>query len=79
MSFKTVIAKSVFERNRLARILLYAVDLGYGRKLTSSGTPRLADAATARLIFKRIADATREYGLPALDMHIDGNVATILP
>jgi poly-gamma-glutamate capsule biosynthesis protein CapA/YwtB (metallophosphatase superfamily) len=77
--FQTVIAKSVFERNRLARIVLYAVDLGYGRKLTSSGTPRLADAATARIIFKRIADATREYGLPPLDMRIDGNVATILP
>ncbi|HTU83217.1 MAG TPA: CapA family protein [Candidatus Acidoferrales bacterium] len=78
-TFQTVIARSTFERDRLARITLFAVDLGYGRKLTESGIPHLADASESQIIFRRIADATSQYGLPALDMRIDGSVATIYP
>lgn len=78
-TFQSVIAKSTFVHNRLAKITLYALDLGYGRKLTTSGIPGLADPSMARTIFARIVDATRQYGLPPLDMHVDGSVATILP
>ncbi len=78
-TFQSVIAKSTFVHNRLANITLYALDLGYGRKLTTSGIPELADPSTARTIFARIVAATRQYGLPPLDMRVDGSVATILP
>ena len=40
--FETVIAVTRWQGGRVAEVLLYPVDLGYGRKLTSSGTPRLA-------------------------------------
>jgi poly-gamma-glutamate capsule biosynthesis protein CapA/YwtB (metallophosphatase superfamily) len=78
-TFQSVIATSTFVHNRLAKITLYALDLGYGRKLTTSGIPGLADPKMARAIFARIVDATHQYGLPPLDMRVDGSVATILP
>ena len=76
-TFQSVAAQCTFEHNRLSRIALYAVDLGYGRKLTRSGIPELAPPGEARQIFDRIVAATRQFGLPALDMHVDGSVATI--
>lgn len=77
--FQTVIAQTTFSAGRLARIKLYAVDLGYGKKLSESGIPQLADSAEAAVIFKRITDATAQYGLPPLKMTIAGSVATIEP
>ncbi len=77
--FQTVIAQTVFAGGSLQRIKLYAVDLGYGKKLTESGIPKLADASEAQVIFKRIADATAQFGLPPLKMAIAGSVATIEP
>lgn len=76
-TFQSVVAQCTFQKNRLSRITLYAVDLGYGNKLTRSGIPGLASPAVARQIFARIASATREFGLPPLDMHVDGSEATI--
>lgn len=76
-TFQSVVAQCTFAHNRLSRIELYAVDLGYGRKLTRSGIPELAPPEEARQIFARIASATRQYGLPALDMHVEGSIATI--
>lgn len=76
-TFQSVVAQCTFEHNRLSKITLYAVDLGYGRKLTRSGVPDLAPPGEARQIFDRVASATREFGLPALDMHVEGSIATI--
>jgi poly-gamma-glutamate synthesis protein (capsule biosynthesis protein) len=76
-TFQSVVAQCTFEHNRLSKITLYAVDLGYGRKLTRSGVPELAPPAEAQQIFARIASATRQFGLPALDMRVDGSIATI--
>jgi poly-gamma-glutamate capsule biosynthesis protein CapA/YwtB (metallophosphatase superfamily) len=77
--FQTVIAQSTFAHGTLADIKVYAIDLGYGKRLTESGIPHLASPDEARVIFKRIADATAEYGLPPIKMAIDGSVATITP
>jgi poly-gamma-glutamate capsule biosynthesis protein CapA/YwtB (metallophosphatase superfamily) len=77
--FQTVITQATFSHGELAKLKLYAVDLGYGMKLTESGIPRLAEPAEAKVIFKRIADATAQYGLPPLKMTIDGSQATIEP
>jgi poly-gamma-glutamate capsule biosynthesis protein CapA/YwtB (metallophosphatase superfamily) len=76
-TFQSVMAQCTYEHNRLSRITLYAVDLGYGHKLTRSGVPELAPPNEAQQIFTRIAAATRQFGLPALDMHVDGSEATI--
>lgn len=76
-TFQGVVAQCTFEHDRLGRITLYALDLGYGRKLTRSGIPELAPPAEARQIFDRIASATRQFGLSPLDMHVDGSTATI--
>jgi poly-gamma-glutamate capsule biosynthesis protein CapA/YwtB (metallophosphatase superfamily) len=77
--FQTVIAQTTFASGSLENIKLYAIDLGYGKKLTESGIPHLAEPAEARVIFKRITDATSQYGLPPLKMTIDGSEATISP
>lgn len=77
--FQTVVAQTTWEQGRLAKIKLYAIDLGYGKKLSESGIPQLADAGQAQVIFKRIADATAQYGLPPLKMTITGSAATIVP
>ena len=77
--FQTIVTQSTFAHGELATLRLYAVDLGYGKKLSESGIPRLADPAQAKIIFKRITDATAQYGLPPLKMTIDGSEATIEP
>jgi poly-gamma-glutamate capsule biosynthesis protein CapA/YwtB (metallophosphatase superfamily) len=77
--FQTVIAQSTFSGGTLSRIKLTAIDLGYGKRLTESGIPQIASPEEAKLIFKRIADATAQYGLPPLKMTIEGSVATITP
>jgi poly-gamma-glutamate synthesis protein (capsule biosynthesis protein) len=77
-TFQTVLAQSIFAHNQLSSIQLYAVDLGYGRKLTESGIPRLATPEKASVIFKAIQDANQKYGLPLLNMSI-GSIATIKP
>jgi poly-gamma-glutamate capsule biosynthesis protein CapA/YwtB (metallophosphatase superfamily) len=77
--FQTIITQTIWEQKRLAKIKLYAIDLGYGKKLSESGIPQLADADQAQIIFKRIADATAQYGLPPLKMTVSGSVATIVP
>jgi poly-gamma-glutamate capsule biosynthesis protein CapA/YwtB (metallophosphatase superfamily) len=77
--FQAIIAQTTWEHGGLAKLTLYAVDLGYGKKLSESGIPRLADPAQAQAIFKRITDATMQYGLPPLKMTVAGSVATIVP
>jgi poly-gamma-glutamate synthesis protein (capsule biosynthesis protein) len=77
--FQAIITQAVFEHERLAKLKLYAVDLGYGKKLTESGIPQLATPERAKAVFQRIADATAQYGLLPLKMTVDGSVATIVP
>ena len=77
--FQAVITQVTFEHERFAKLKIYAVDLGYGKKLTESGIPRLATPEQAKAIFERIAQATAQYKLPPLKMTVDGSVATITP
>ncbi len=60
--FETVIAVSRWQGGRVAEVLLYPVDLGYGRKLTSSGTPRLASPEMAQSILERLQRISKPYG-----------------
>jgi poly-gamma-glutamate capsule biosynthesis protein CapA/YwtB (metallophosphatase superfamily) len=79
-TFRSVIAVSRFENNQLAELRLYPVEDGYGERLPLSGIPRLVtDARVAAAIFQQIEDATRRFGLPALDAGVSGNVAVVRP
>jgi poly-gamma-glutamate capsule biosynthesis protein CapA/YwtB (metallophosphatase superfamily) len=74
--FDAVIAESHFEHNQLAEIRLYPVDLGYGKKLTESGTPRLAAPEQARRILQHLEEISARHGTKII---IDGSVGVIRP
>jgi len=59
--FQTILATIRFDHGRAAEIVLQPVDLGYGRRLTESGVPRLASAAVGRAILERIQVVSRPY------------------
>ena len=40
--FQTIVAVCRWEKGKVSEVRLYPVDLGYGERLTRSGTPRLA-------------------------------------
>ncbi len=60
--FETVIAVTRWQGGRVSEIRLYPVDLGYGRRLTTSGTPRLASAEMGRSILERLQRISKSYG-----------------
>lgn len=60
--FDAVIAESRFDHGKISEILLYPVDLGYGKKLTESGLPRLAGAEQGKRILERVRDLSLKYG-----------------
>ncbi len=61
--FETVVAVSRWEGGRVSEVRLHPIDLGYGRRLTSSGTPRLASPETARSILERLQRISKPYGM----------------
>lgn len=75
-TFQTVVAVSRFEKGGLSEVRLYPVDLGYGRKLTESGTPRLADPANAATILQRVQKISIPYGT---NLVIENNIGLIRP
>jgi poly-gamma-glutamate synthesis protein (capsule biosynthesis protein) len=72
--FETVIAVSRWEAGRVADVRLYPVDLGYGERLTRSGTPRLASPPVARRILERLQRISKPYGTT---IAIEGDVGVI--
>jgi poly-gamma-glutamate synthesis protein (capsule biosynthesis protein) len=60
--FETVIAVTRWQGGRVAEVRLHPVDLGYGRRLTASGTPRLASPEMARGILERLQRISKPYG-----------------
>lgn len=60
--FQTIVAVCRWERGRVAEVRLYPVDLGYGERLTSSGTPRLASAELGREILSRLQRISKPFG-----------------
>ena len=59
---------------------LQAVDGGYGEKLTRSGIPRrVLDPPAAAAIYEQVAEANRRFGLPALEMRLEGASARLTP
>jgi poly-gamma-glutamate capsule biosynthesis protein CapA/YwtB (metallophosphatase superfamily) len=74
--FDAVIAESRFDHGKIAEIRLYPVDLGYGRKLTESGTPRLAGPEQSQRILNRLRNISEPYGTKIV---IEGSVGVMRP
>jgi poly-gamma-glutamate capsule biosynthesis protein CapA/YwtB (metallophosphatase superfamily) len=74
--FDAVIAESRFDHGKVAEIRLYPVDLGYGMKLTRSGTPRLAGPAQSQRILQRLQQISEPYGTKLM---IEGSVGVVRP
>lgn len=62
LPFESVITETRFDHGHAAEIRLYPVELGYGMKLTESGTPRVASADAATRILKRIQEMSAPLG-----------------
>lgn len=60
--FQTVVAVCRWEKGQVAEVRLYPVDLGYGERLTSSGTPRLASPQLSKEILTRLQRISKPYG-----------------
>jgi poly-gamma-glutamate synthesis protein (capsule biosynthesis protein) len=79
-TFQSIVADVRFDGNRLSQVLLHPIELGYGSTLTESGIPRVVtDEATARDIFRQIADQTTQFGLPELNVSYSKASAVIRP
>jgi hypothetical protein len=74
--YESVVAVAQFRQGRLSELRLYPIDLGYGRPLTDSGTPRLAGADKARSILMRLQKMSGPYGT---QIEIQNNVGIIRP
>jgi poly-gamma-glutamate capsule biosynthesis protein CapA/YwtB (metallophosphatase superfamily) len=74
--FQNVLAVSRYEKGRLSEVRLQPFDLGYGRKLTKSGVPRLPTPAVARSILARLQRISRPFGTT---IAIEQNVGVIRP
>ncbi len=74
--FDAMIAESKFDRGKVVEIHLYPVDLGYGMKLTESGTPRLAGPEASQRILHRVQKMSQKYGTK---ITIEGSVGIVRP
>jgi poly-gamma-glutamate synthesis protein (capsule biosynthesis protein) len=60
--FETMIVKATFDKGKLSQLKIYPIDLGYGKKLSESGIPRMASAETAQKILQRLQQLSAAYG-----------------
>lgn len=60
--YESVIAVPTFQGQELVELKLYPIDLGQTRPRPQRGTPRMADAETARKIIARIAELSAPFG-----------------
>jgi poly-gamma-glutamate capsule biosynthesis protein CapA/YwtB (metallophosphatase superfamily) len=74
--FQTIVATCRWEKGRVAEVRLYPVDLGYGERLTASGTPRLASPELGREILSRLQRISKPYGTR---IEIERGVGVIRP
>jgi poly-gamma-glutamate capsule biosynthesis protein CapA/YwtB (metallophosphatase superfamily) len=74
--FDAMIAESKFDHGKVVEIRLYPVDLGYGKKLTESGTPRLAGPEASQRILRRVQEMSQKYGTK---ITVEGSVGVVRP
>jgi len=76
LTFQTIVAVARFDQKGVAEIRLYPVDLGYGKVLRESGTPRMASPETATKMLTRLQKISAPYDTRIL---IENNVGIIRP
>jgi hypothetical protein len=59
--FESVVAELTFDGDGTT-LRLHPITLGYGRRLTESGIPRIADADAAAAILKRVESMCEPFG-----------------
>jgi poly-gamma-glutamate capsule biosynthesis protein CapA/YwtB (metallophosphatase superfamily) len=74
--FDAMIAQSRFDHGKVVEIRLYPVDLGYGMKLTESGTPRLAGPEQSQRILRYVQEISQRYGTR---IQIEGAIGIVRP
>jgi poly-gamma-glutamate capsule biosynthesis protein CapA/YwtB (metallophosphatase superfamily) len=74
--YQSVVAVAQFRQGQLSELRLYPIDLGYGRPLTASGTPRMAGPDQGRSILERLKKISSPYGTQIV---IENNVGIIRP
>ncbi|MER9425490.1 CapA family protein, partial [Mesorhizobium sp. M0317] len=71
---ESVVSVSRFEKNQLAEIRLYPLELRRSERLANRGVPRLAPAPQARAILERLQIASKPFGT---QIEIEHNVGLI--
>lgn len=61
--FESILPVCWFSRDHLKEIRIYPIDLGYGRRLTESGIPRLASGDKAKAILDRFEKISGRFGI----------------
>ncbi len=60
--FTSMVALCTFGPTGLRQFDVIPIDLGYGRTLTRSGIPRLADPDAVAMVIETLAEASRPFG-----------------
>jgi poly-gamma-glutamate capsule biosynthesis protein CapA/YwtB (metallophosphatase superfamily) len=77
-TFQSVLAQVRFSGGRLAALTLFAVSLGYGETLRTSGTPRLERRPEqVAEVFRQITERTTAYGLAPLNLKLARGSASV--
>jgi poly-gamma-glutamate synthesis protein (capsule biosynthesis protein) len=72
--FESVIAVVRFEKNQLAELRLYPIELGYLKRLADRGVPRLASPQQTKSILEHLQKLSAPFGTR---MTIENNVGVI--
>ncbi len=60
--WQNIVAVCRFKQKKLDEVVIYPIDLGYGRTRPQRGRPVLADQKTGQKIIERVARLSRPYG-----------------
>jgi hypothetical protein len=60
--FETIVAELRFDGHARTTLRLHPIGLGYGRRLTESGIPSIADADAGAAILERVASMSEQFG-----------------
>ncbi|MBX5242654.1 CapA family protein [Rhizobium sp. NLR22b] len=74
--YESVIAKSLYNENRLAEIRLFPIDLGHSKRFANRGVPSPADLLKARLILERLQRLSEPFGTK---IAIENGVGVVRP
>ncbi|MCK1496695.1 CapA family protein [Bradyrhizobium sp. 188] len=72
--YESVITVSRFEKNKLAQLRLYPIELGFTKRFANRGIPRLAGASQAKAILDRLQRLSRPFGTT---IAIENNIGLI--